>query len=56
MYVFPKKIFMLWLQINEEEEEEEEEKGMARPRTQLPHSWACERFLYSQDRSTYFPK
>jgi hypothetical protein len=22
--------------------------------SQFPHSWVCERFKYSQDRSTYF--
>ncbi len=26
-----------------------------RPRSQCPHSWVCERFIYSQDRSTSFP-
>ncbi len=27
--------------------------GTARPQSQFPHSCVCERFLYSQDRSTY---
>ncbi len=27
--------------------------GIARPQSQFPHSCVCERFLYSQDRSTY---
>jgi hypothetical protein len=30
-------------------------KGIARPQFQFPHSSVCERFIYSQDRSTYFP-
>jgi hypothetical protein len=30
-------------------------KGTARPQSQLPHSCVCERFIYSHDRSTYFP-
>ncbi len=30
-------------------------KGMARHQSQFPHSCICERFLYSQDRSTHFP-
>ncbi len=30
--------------------------GIARPQPQFPHSCVCERFIYSQDRSTYiFP-
>ncbi len=28
--------------------------GIARPQSQFPHSCVCERFIYSQDRSTYF--
>jgi hypothetical protein len=28
--------------------------GIARPQPQFPHSCVCERFIYSQDRSTYF--
>jgi hypothetical protein len=28
--------------------------GIARPQSQFPHSCVCERFTYSQDRSTYF--
>jgi hypothetical protein len=32
------------------------EKGIARPQPQFPHSCVCERFIYSQDRSTYFPQ
>jgi hypothetical protein len=28
--------------------------GIARPQPQLPHSCVCERFIYSQDQSTYF--
>ena len=28
--------------------------GTARPQSQFPHSCVCERFIYSQDRSTYF--
>ena len=28
--------------------------GIARPQLQFPHSYVCERFIYSQDRSTYF--
>jgi hypothetical protein len=27
---------------------------IARPQPQFPHSCVCERFIYSQDRSTYF--
>jgi hypothetical protein len=30
--------------------------GIARPQSQFPHSCVCERFIYSQDRSTYFPQ
>jgi hypothetical protein len=30
-------------------------KGIARPKSQFPHSCVCERFIYSQDQSTYFP-
>jgi hypothetical protein len=29
--------------------------GIAQPQSQFPHSCVCERFIYSQDRSTYFP-
>ncbi len=29
--------------------------GIARPQSQFPHSCVCERFIYSQDWSTYFP-
>ncbi len=29
--------------------------GIARPQSQFPHSCVCERFIYSQDRSTHFP-
>jgi hypothetical protein len=28
--------------------------GIAGPQSQFPHSCVCKRFLYSQDRSTYF--
>ncbi len=28
--------------------------GIARPQPQFPHSCVCERFIYSQDRSTWF--
>jgi hypothetical protein len=28
--------------------------GIAWPQPQFPHSCVCERFIYSQDRSTYF--
>ncbi len=27
--------------------------GIARPQSQFPHSCVCERFIYSQDRSTF---
>jgi hypothetical protein len=27
--------------------------GFARPQSQFPHSCVCERFIYSQDQSTY---
>ncbi len=30
-------------------------KGIVRPQSQFPQSCVCERFIYSQDRSTYFP-
>jgi hypothetical protein len=30
-------------------------KGITWPQSQFPQSCVCERFLYSQDRSTYFP-
>jgi hypothetical protein len=30
-------------------------RGTARPLSQFPHSCVCERFIYSHDRSTYFP-
>ncbi len=30
-------------------------KGIARPKSQFPHSCVFERFIYSQDQSTYFP-
>jgi hypothetical protein len=29
--------------------------GIARPQPQFPHSCVCERFIYSQDPSKYFP-
>ncbi len=29
--------------------------GIARPQSQFLHSCICERFIYSQDLSTYFP-
>ena len=29
--------------------------GIARPQSQCPHSCVCERFINSQNRSTYFP-
>jgi hypothetical protein len=29
--------------------------GIAWPQSQFPHSCVCERFIYSQDRFTYFP-
>ncbi len=29
--------------------------GIALPRSQFPHSCVCERFIYSQDRCSYFP-
>ncbi len=30
--------------------------GIAQPQSQFPHWWCvCEQFIYSQDRSTYFP-
>ncbi len=29
--------------------------GIVRPQSQFPHWCVCERFIYSQDRSTYFP-
>ncbi len=29
--------------------------GIARPQYQFPHSCVCDRFIYSQDWSTYFP-
>jgi hypothetical protein len=29
--------------------------GIARPQSQFPHLCVCERFIYSQDWSTYFP-
>jgi hypothetical protein len=29
--------------------------GIAWPQSKFPHSCVCERFIYSQDRSTYFP-
>jgi hypothetical protein len=28
--------------------------GIARPQSQFPHSCVCERFMHSQDKSTYF--
>jgi len=30
-------------------------KGIARPQSQFPHPFLCEQFIYSQDRSKYFP-
>jgi hypothetical protein len=30
-------------------------KEIVRPHSQFPHSCVCERFIYSQDRSSYFP-
>ena len=30
-------------------------KGIARSQSQFPNSCVCERFIYSQDRSTYYP-
>jgi hypothetical protein len=30
-------------------------KGTAQPQSQFPHSCVFERFIFSQDRSTYFP-
>ncbi len=29
--------------------------GIARPQSQFPQSCVCERFIYSQDQSIYFP-
>jgi hypothetical protein len=29
--------------------------GIVRPQSQFPHACVCERFIYSQDWSTYFP-
>ncbi len=29
--------------------------GIARPQPQFPHSCVCDRFIYPQDPSTYFP-
>ncbi len=29
-------------------------KGLARPQSQFPNSFVCERFIYSHDRSAYF--
>ncbi len=29
--------------------------GIAPPQSQFPHSCVCEQFIYTQDRSTYFP-
>jgi hypothetical protein len=29
-------------------------KGIAGPQSQFPHSCVCQRFIYSQYRSTYF--
>ncbi len=29
--------------------------GIVQPQSQFPHSCVCERFIYSQDRSKYFP-
>jgi hypothetical protein len=29
--------------------------GIARPQSQFPHICVCERFIYSQNPSTYFP-
>ncbi len=29
--------------------------GIARPQSQFPHSCVCKGFIFSQDRSTYFP-
>ncbi len=31
-------------------------KEVALPQSQYPHSWVCERSIYSLDRSTYFPE
>ncbi len=31
------------------------QKRIAGPQFQFPHLWACERYTYSQDQSTYFP-
>jgi hypothetical protein len=31
------------------------EKKLARPHSQFLHLYICERFIYSHDRSTYFP-
>jgi hypothetical protein len=31
------------------------EKGIARSQSRFPHSCVCERFVYYQDRSTFFP-
>jgi hypothetical protein len=30
-------------------------KGVAQPQSQFPQSCVSERFIYTQDRSTYFP-
>ncbi len=29
--------------------------GIARPQSRFPHLFVCQRFIYSKDRSTYFP-
>jgi hypothetical protein len=30
-------------------------KGTERPQSPFPHACVCKRFIYSHDRSTYFP-
>ncbi len=30
-------------------------RGIVRPQSQFPHSCVCERFIYTQDQSTYIP-
>ncbi len=44
-----------WLHCNENPHLCIPRKGIARPQSQFPHSCVCEQWVYSQDRSTYFP-
>jgi hypothetical protein len=46
---------VLYIALQQESHKYIPRKENARPQSQFPHSCVCERFIYSQDRPTYFP-